>query len=175
MELIFLWAPKSFPLWSAVYTVLLLSSFFGFFPFLKDVLGNGAWSIGSVRASGTEGSEFEPSFRHPFLCGGLWQDLVIPCVWDTTVIACRWGLQSHVSERAKMRLFGVGSQIQLWRDRLQFPPLWWSWTICGHGCWRNRVKVFLPLVSGLGPSKPTYPVATACDCPKRPILSTKMR
>ena len=51
--------------------------------------GNGAWSIGSVRASGTEGSEFEPSFRHPFLCGGLWQDLVIPCVWDTTVIARR--------------------------------------------------------------------------------------
>ena len=34
------------------------------------VAGDGAWSIGSVRASGTEGSEFEPSFRHPFLCGG---------------------------------------------------------------------------------------------------------
>ena len=55
----------------------------------NEFSGNGAWSIGSVRASGTEGSEFEPSFRHPFLCGGLWQDLVIPCVWDTTVVARR--------------------------------------------------------------------------------------
>lgn len=67
--------------------------------------GNEAWSISSVRASGTEVSEFEPFFCHSFLCGGLWQDLVIPCVWDTTVIAGRWGEQSHVSEWAKMRLF----------------------------------------------------------------------
>ena len=36
----------------------------------------GAWSIGSVRASTTGGSEFEPSFRHPFLCGG---SLAGPC------------------------------------------------------------------------------------------------
>ena len=70
--------------------MFLCSSFCNLQVCLKEhSLGNEAWSIGSVRASGTEGSEFEPSFRHPFLCGGLWQDLVIPCVWDTTVIACR--------------------------------------------------------------------------------------
>ena len=99
--------------------------------------GMGRSIVVSTADSGSRDRRFE-SRCHSFLCGGLWQDLVIPCVWDTTVIACRWGLQSHVSERAKMRLFRVGSQIQLWRDRLQFPPLWWSWTICGHGCWRNR-------------------------------------
>ena len=38
--------------------------------------GSEAWSIGSVRASGTEGSEFEPTFRHSLLSGGPWQDLV---------------------------------------------------------------------------------------------------
>ena len=56
---------------------------------LSQNWGDEAWSIGSVRDSDTEGSEFEPSFCHSFLCGGLWQDLVIPCVWDTTVIARR--------------------------------------------------------------------------------------
>ena len=39
-------------------------------------MGNEAWSIGSVRASGTEGSEFEPAFCHSLLSGGPWQDLV---------------------------------------------------------------------------------------------------
>ena len=39
-------------------------------------IGNVAWRIGSVRASGTEGSEFEPSFCHSFLCGG---SLAGPC------------------------------------------------------------------------------------------------
>ena len=37
---------------------------------------NGAWSIGSVRASGAVGPEFEPTFCHSLLSGGPWQDLV---------------------------------------------------------------------------------------------------
>ena len=39
-------------------------------------IGSGAWSIGSVRASGAVGTEFEPSFCHSLLSGGPWQDLV---------------------------------------------------------------------------------------------------
>ena len=39
-------------------------------------MGNGAWSIGSVRASGAVGPEFEPTLCHSFLSGGPWQDLV---------------------------------------------------------------------------------------------------
>ena len=35
-----------------------------------------AWSIGSVRASGAVGPEFEPTFCHSLLSGGPWQDLV---------------------------------------------------------------------------------------------------
>ena len=38
--------------------------------------GSEAWSIGSVRASGTVGPEFEPTFCHSLLSGGPWQDLV---------------------------------------------------------------------------------------------------
>ena len=38
--------------------------------------GSEAWSNGSVRASGAEGSEFEPTFCHSLLSGGPWQDLV---------------------------------------------------------------------------------------------------
>ena len=37
---------------------------------------DGAWSIGSVRASGAVGPEFEPTFCHSLLSGGPWQDLV---------------------------------------------------------------------------------------------------
>ena len=39
-------------------------------------MGSEAWSNGSVRASGAEGSEFEPTFCHSLLSGGPWQDLV---------------------------------------------------------------------------------------------------
>ena len=38
--------------------------------------GSEAWSIGSVRASGAVGPEFEPTFCHSLLSGGPWQDLV---------------------------------------------------------------------------------------------------
>ena len=38
--------------------------------------GSGAWSIGSVRASGAVGPEFEPTFCHSLLSGGPWLDLV---------------------------------------------------------------------------------------------------
>ena len=40
------------------------------------VCESGAWSIGSVRASGAVGPEFEPTFCHSLLSGGPWQDLV---------------------------------------------------------------------------------------------------
>ena len=43
---------------------------------IQLLLGSGAWSIGSVRASGAVGPEFEPTFCHSFLSGGPWQDLV---------------------------------------------------------------------------------------------------
>ena len=43
---------------------------------MHSLQGSGAWSIGSVRASGAVGTEFEPTFCHSLLSGGPWQDLV---------------------------------------------------------------------------------------------------
>ena len=66
------------------------------------------WEMGrsvvvSAAASGSKAHWFESWCCHSFLCRGLWQDLLIPCVWDTTVVARRWGVQSHVSESASIK------------------------------------------------------------------------
>ena len=54
--------------------------------------GSEAWCIGSVRAYGSEGPEFEPRCWNSFFSGGLWRDLVSPSVWGHN---CRWGEKSH--------------------------------------------------------------------------------
>ena len=52
-----------------------------FFFLKKNDCGSEAWCIGSVRAYGSEGPEFEPRCCHSFFSGGLWRDLVSPSVW----------------------------------------------------------------------------------------------
>ena len=80
---------------------------------LPKVLESGAWSIGSVRASGAVGPEFEPTFCHSLLSGGPWQDLVssmrlepltsIGCVCGTKRTVSSTKERSHQPKKKKKR------------------------------------------------------------------------
>ena len=86
-----------------------MSSWFG--PSISIVSGSGAWSIGSVRASGAVGPEFEPTFCHSLLSGGPWQDLVSSVRLE--LLNC-YGVVYH-QERGVERSHHT-AVISLWRD-----------------------------------------------------------
>ena len=64
---------------------------------------NGAWSNGSVRASGAVGPEFEPTFCHSLLSGGPWQDLVSSVRLEPLTF---YGVAIHLKRGRVIKLFG---------------------------------------------------------------------
>ena len=73
---------------------------FSFLARHNNIRESGAWSIGSVRASGAVGPEFEPTFCHSLLSGGPWQDLVSSVRLEPlTFIRCVCGTKNGLNNQ----------------------------------------------------------------------------